>query len=302
MLKLGLVLALLAFPLPRLISNVALEPIFSIGLSLNRVVAGDEKFNECLIATTIADTNPDVDGAFSPKLRHNLACELANVHQMTAVGMTAGWTMLNMAFSPDYMHKAAFVPIFPNIPVFFAGLLILLLFFAALLPVPLYFLEVFIKLSLNLIMLPMFLLGWLFKGFEKIIPGNGAKSIQDTINELVQGVLGIAMIGIFISFSVMFLNAMFGKWQGANALAAAFANNDSRILMDGLTMNNDSIITIILMGLFIAMFMSMIPALVKAIFSINISDEYYKKAEKDVKAVWGNMKKWYGSVAKAVKK
>ncbi len=303
--KLGLVVALLAFPLPRLISNVAIEPIFNIGLSLNRVVAGDDKFAECVVATAIADpvsTSADAaaTGAFSPKMRHNLTCELAGIHQMTAIGMTAGWTMLNMAFNADYMHKILWnVPFFPNVPVFFAGLLILALFFFALLPVPIYLLEVFIKLSMNLIMLPLFLLKWLFSGWS-IIPTGGAKSIQDTINETVSGTLGIAMFGVFTSFSVMFLNAVFGKWQGADALRAAFEQNDPKILMDGLMMNNDSLITIILLGLFIAMFMNSTVALIKALFSVTVPESFYNTTEKNVKTVWTNTKKWYDSVRKAV--
>ncbi len=306
-LKLGFVIALLAFPLPRLITNVAIEPIFNVGLSLNRVVAGDDKFAECVVATAVADpTSIDRSaadaGAFSPKLRHNLACELANVHQMTAIGMTAGWTMLNMAFNDQYMHKILWdVPFFPNIPVFFAGFMILALFFFALLPIPLYFLEVFIKLSLNLIMLPLFLLKWLFNDWS-IIPTGGAKSIQDTIDETIQGTVGIAVIGVFLSFSVMFLNAVFGQWQGASALRTALEKNDATILMDGLLMNNDSLITIILMGLFIAMFMGMIPALVKSLFGdIKIPSKYYEDTKKNIQTIQSNVKKWYDSVKKATK-
>lgn len=306
--KLGFVIALLAFPLPRLLTNVVIEPVFNVGLSLNRVVSGDEKFSECVVATALADpvsvdSRAAESGAYSPKLRHNLACELAGVHQMTGLGMTVGWTMLNMSFNSKYMHKILWnVPFFPNIPIFFMGLLILSLFFFALLPIPLYFLEIFIELSINLIMLPLFLLGWLFKGWS-IIPGNGAESIQDTINKVIKGTAGIALIGVFVTFAIMFLNSIFGNWQGASALQAAFANNDSTILMDGLMMNNDSLVTIILMGVFIAMFMVSIRSLIEALFSkVGIPSKYYDTAKSDLQKIWGNMKTWYTSVSKAAKK
>ena len=301
--KLGLVAALLAIPLPRLITNVVIEPIFNVGLSLNRVVAGNDEFAKCVVATAIADPSvASVDaanaGAFSPKLRHNLTCEIANVHQMTGLGMTVGWTMLNMAFNEKYMHHFLWaIPIFPNVPIFFAGLLILVLFFFALLPVPLYFLEVFIKLSMDLVMLPFMLMSWLFKGWA-IFP-NGKRNIKRMIDDVVKATAGIALVGVFVTFSVMFLNAVFGKWEGADRLALALAQNDSTILMDGLLMRNDSIITIILMGLFIAMFMTMIPTLVKALFAnVEIPEKYYETTKKNLNVLWENLKKWYNSLKK----
>lgn len=303
LIKLTFVGALLMIPLPRLLTDVVIEPVFNIGLSLNRAVAGNDEFAKCVVATAIADpvsvsgTAASV-GAFSPKLRHNLACEVANVHQMTGLGMTVGWTMLNMAFNEQYMHKILWdVPIFPNVPIFFAGLLILVLFFFALLPVPLYFLEVFIKLSMDLIMIPLMLLSWLFKGWP-IFP-NGGKSIQAIVNDVVKGTAGIAMVGVFITFAVMFLNAVFGHWHGASRLVAALAQNDSRILMDGLMMRNDSLITIILMGIFIAMFMTMIPTLVKTLFAnVNIPTSFYETTKKNINIVWKNLQKWYAAIKK----
>lgn len=300
--KLAFVGALLLAPLPRLLTDIAIEPIFNVGLSLNRAVAGDDAFAQCIVATAVADpvsvsSAAAAAGAFSPKLRHNLACELANVHQMTGLGMTVGWTMLNMAFNEKYMHKILWdVPIFPNVPIFFVGLAVLVLFFFALLPVPLYFLEIFIKLSMDLIMLPLMLMSWLFKDWP-ILP-NGKKNIQTIINDVVSGTLGIAVVGVFVTFAVMFLNAVFGGWHGASALAAAMDKNDSSVLMDGLMMNNDSLVTVILMGVFIAMFMTSIPALAKSLFNVTISDDFYNTAKNNTQIVWQNLKKWYAAIKK----
>ncbi len=303
LIKLTFVGALLLIPLPRLLSEVVIEPVFNIGLSLNRAVAGNDEFAKCVVATAIADPVSVSEksasaGAYSPKLRHNLACEVANVHQMTGLGMTVGWTMLNMAFNEQYMHKIMWdVPIFPNVPIFFMGLLILVLFFFALLPVPLYFLEVFIKLTMDLIMLPLMLLSWLFKGWP-IFP-NGGKNIQGIINDVVKSTAGIAMVGVFVSFAVMFLNAVFGQWQGASILATAMQQNDSHVLMDGLMMRNDSLITIILMGIFIAMFMTMIPTLVKTLFAnVNIPTSFWETTKKNINITWQNLKKWYAAIKK----
>lgn len=304
--KLGFVCALLLAPLPRMITDVAIEPIFNVGLTLNRMTLHDDKFDECVVATALADpstiqtniNNVSNKGAFSPKLRHNLTCELGGVHQMTGLGMAIGWAMLNMSFNVDYMHKIMWaIPIFPNVILFFAGALVLILFFMALLPIPMYFLEVFIKLSMDLVMLPLMLLAWLFKDWKISLAGVGT-SLKSIINNVISATLGIAMTGVFVSFAIMFLNAVFGDWGGASALNTALTQNDSKFLMDALMMKNDSLITIILMGLFMAMFMTMIPALVKTLFNVQISTEYYDKLEKDLKILWENGKKWYEKIKK----
>ncbi|MDE6250409.1 MAG: hypothetical protein K2M34_02110 [Alphaproteobacteria bacterium] len=294
MVKFGFISILLLAPLPRMMTTIAIEPIFSVGLSLNRMVAGPDNFDQCVIATAIADptsidSNAATHGAYSPRLRHNLACELASVHQMTALGLTVGWTMLNMSMNDEYMHKILWgIPIFPNIMTFFGGLAIIVLFFFALLPVPLYFLEIFIKLSMDLIMLPLMLLSWLFSGWA-IFP-QGGKNIRQIINDVVSGTLGIAMTGVFVTFAIMFMNAVFGNWQGAATLQAAMEANDSKILMDGLLMNNDTLVTVILMGIFISMFMTMIPALSKTLFNVEISQTFYNTAKKNAQNMWKGIK------------
>ncbi len=298
--KLMFIGALVLVPLPRILTNVFIEPIFNVGLTLNHIVAADDSFNSCVVATALADPAPTAEsaqvGAFSPMLRHRLACELAGVHQMTGLGITVGWSVLNMAFDTEYMHKLMWnIPIFPNIPIFFAGLLILVLFFMALIPVPMYFLEVFITLSMDLIMLPLMFLGWLFPDW-KIFPKG--KTIQEIINDVVSGTLGIAMIGVFVTFAIMFLNAVFGGWAGASSLAAAISANDSKFLMDALLMHNDSLITIIMMGIFITMFMTMIPTLVKTLFNVQISDKFYETAKKNLNIAWESVRKYYDAMKK----
>lgn len=302
--RLGVLIILLMLPLPRLITNIFIEPAMLIGTSFDYVISDNDKFSECMVATAIADpvsvsADASAYGAFSPKLRHQLACEVANVHQITGLGMSVGWTIMNMAFNSDYMHKIlANIPIFPNIPMFFAGLLILVLYFYALLPIPLYFLEVFVKLSMDLVMLPLMLMAWMFDDENFALFPKGEKTIRKMIDDVITAVVGIALTVVFLTFSIMFLNAAFGSWSGANILQTAITNNDSKILMDGLVFANDSIVTVVLMGIFIAMFMTMIPQLTSMLFNIKISDKYYNTAKEDIKIMWENLKKWASAIKK----
>lgn len=304
--KLAIVCAVLAFPLPRLISETIITPIFSIGLSINHVIGDTDKFGECVVATTLMDGNNDAESlrtdgaptnAFPTKLRSGLACEIANVHQLTGLGMTVGWTMLNMAFNYEYMHKIMWdIPIFPNIPIFFAGLLVLVLYFTALLPVVLYFLEIFVTLSLDFVMLPLMLLSWLF-GDWKIFPAGG-RSIKKMIDDVIQAAVGIAMMCVFLTFGIMFLDAILGNLGAVSRISEAFAQNDSKILMDGLLLRDDSLITMILLGAFFAMFMTSIPPLIKTLFNVQVSDKFYKSAKNDFDKTRATLGKWWEKIKK----
>ena len=299
--RLAIVCALLLFPLPRLITSVVINPILNIGLSVNHVIGDPENFSNCMVATSLMDkqntagvalSNNQGNGAFPVKMRSGLACELASVHQITGLGMTVGWTMLNMAFNYEYMHKIMWdIPIFPNIPMIMAGLLILALYFTALLPIPLYFLEIFVTLGLDLIMLPLMLLSWLFKGWA-IFP-QGGKNIKSMIDDVIAGTVGIAMTVVFLIFGLMFLDAVAGGMGGISQITAAIEQNDSSIIMDGLILNNDSLISVIMMGVFFTLFMISIPNLVKTLFSVKISDKFYATAKKDFNLTRATIGKWW---------
>ena len=302
--KFVFLITILLLPLPRIITSVLIEPALTIGTSLDYVVSDNNKFSECMIATAVADpvtvsASASAYGAFSPKLRHQLACEVANIHQVTGLGMMVGWTMMNMAFDYDYEHKIFWVmPIFPNVPIFFGGLLIFVLYFVALLPIPLYFLEVFVKLSMDLIMLPLMLMSWMFddKNFD-LFP-KGGKTIRQMIDDVIKAIVGIALTVVFLTFSIMVLNAAFGSFYGSDNLMMAIEKNDSQFLIDGLMMANNSIVTLILLGIFMAMFMTMIPQLTNMLFKIQISQKYYETAKSDMKIMWENAKKWASAIKK----
>ena len=300
--RLAIICALLAFPLPRLISGVVIEPIFNIGLSVNHIIGDTEKFSECMVATSLMDENANrasianenmPSGAFPVKLRSGLACELAGVHQVTGLGMTVGWTMLNMAFNIEYWHRIMWdIPIFPNIPMFFAGLLVLVMFLMALLPIPLYFLEIFVTLALDLIMLPLMLLAWLFKGWDKIFP-KGGRTIQQMIDDVITGSVGIAMTVVFLVFGLSFLEVIIGQVSGVSRIAEAISAGDSKILMDGLMLRDDALLSMIMLGAFFAIFMTSIPNLIKTLFNVQISDKFYNKAKSDFSVTRKTLGKWW---------
>jgi hypothetical protein len=146
--------------------------------------------------------------------------------------------------------------------------------------------------------LPLTLLSWVFSGW-KIFP-SGKGNLRQTIDDVISGTLGLAMTGIFITFSIMVLNTAFGNWSGASALEQAIARNDSKLLLDSLmaTAGNTSLVTLILLGIFMTMFMNMIPALIKSLFNVSISDKYYQTAKKDINTLWSGVKKIWNSAKK----
>ena len=147
-------------------------------------------------------------------------------------------------------------------------------------------------------MLPLMLMAWVFDDDAFAIFPKGGETIRKMIEDVVKAVVGIALTVVFLTFSIMFLNAAFGNWAGASVLQTAIANNDSKMLLDGLVLHNDSLITVVLMGVFIAMFMTMIPQLTSMLFNIKISDKYYNTIKNDINSGWKSLKKWASAIKK----
>ena len=214
-------------------------------------------------------------------------------------GRGVGRRVIAKPFNYDYMHKIMWgIPIFPNVPMLFGGLLVLVMYFMAMLPIPLYFLEIFVGLSLDFVMLPLMLLGWLFKDWKIAAALNGGKNIRKMIDDVISGAVGIAMTVVFLLFGIMFLDAIVGNLGGVSRIATAISENDSKILMDGLMLRDDGLITIIMLGAFFMMFMTSIPALIKSLFNITISDRYYNAAKKDFNTIRGLAGKWWKTLKK----
>ena len=147
-------------------------------------------------------------------------------------------------------------------------------------------------------MLPLMLMAWMFDDENFALFPKGERTIRQMIDDVFKAVVGIALTVVFLTFSIMFLNAAFGSIEGVNILQQAIANNDSKILMDGLVFQNGSIVTVVLMGIFLAMFMTMIPQLTNMLFKIQISDKYYQTAKNDLNIMWENLKKWASAIKK----
>ena len=303
MFKMFCVILLLMAPVPRLVSDIAIRPIFNVGLVINRAASSDvdDDFNNCLVATAAMDTslnvNADSREAFSPRLRHEMACELLGVHKLTGVGLTLGWVLAQLSFDYEHAHKLLFGAFMPNIPLLFAGILLMAVFMMALIPIPMYFLEIFIKLSLDLVMLPLMLLAWLFKGWAISLDGAG-KTIRGIIDDVINGALGLGLTGVFISFCIKILDKFFDSSTGiVTAIDLIKANNTDK-LVDTVLNGDSGFVSMLLMGAFIAMFMSSIPALAKTLFNVEISQEFYNDAKNNVKKIWANGKKMWESLKK----
>ena len=147
-------------------------------------------------------------------------------------------------------------------------------------------------------MLPLMLMAWMFYDKEFAFFPKGGRTIREMINDVIKAIVGIALTVVFLTFSIMVLNAAFGSFYGSDNLMMAIEKNDSHFLMDGLMMANNSIITAVLLGIFMAMFMTMIPQLSNMLFKIQISEKYYETAKKDIEIMWENAKKWASAIKK----
>ena len=96
--------ALLMIPLPRLLTSVVIEPVFNVGLSLNRAVAGNDEFAKCVVATAIAD--PTVEPAtirlkaYGTQALYLQALPLHDSQRTVAV--TDSYTLFELCVKPTY--------------------------------------------------------------------------------------------------------------------------------------------------------------------------------------------------------
>ena len=64
------------------------------------------------------------------------------------------------------------------------------------------------------------------------------------------------------------------------------------------TSKNTALLTLILLGIFMTMFMLMIPALIKSIFNVTVSDKYYQETKTSLQNAWNGAKKWWKAAKK----
>jgi hypothetical protein len=103
--------------------------------------------------------------------------------------------------------------------------------------------------------------------------------VKSIIDDVVKSTFGLALVGLFVGFALLFLNDVIGVMDGEDALTTALQTGASMYLMEGLKFNNDSIINILMAGLFIGMFMNAIPNLIKKLFAMDLTGDFKKAAE-----------------------
>lgn len=292
MVKMVFIAGILLLPMPKLLISTFVEPVVYVAMSYNKAVDSHfspeetkNVYSECLIATIIQDNQnkPDPNDAFSPMFRASLACQLASIHRLAGTGLTVGWTFMNEAFNLKHFYKVLFLPVFPNLGLFFLGFLLIAAFLVVLLPVPLYILEVVISLAIDFIFLPLIFLGWLFNGNTFFV--GDKRNLKTIIEDFIKGFAGIAMLLIFVSFAMFFLDSILSPDNvSVSFIQQAIETNNPDVLVDGLTMKNGSFFTLLFSGVFLAMFMFGMVKLVKTLFSgVSIPEKYLNVTKDNVK-------------------
>lgn len=269
--KLAFVSMLLLIPLPQIMGRAVVEPIMNAGLAIQNVMAEDSaptnaNFNACLIATT-ALNNPSHDkGTFSNGFTQKLRCSVAQFHMLTANGMTQGWLLFNSAFDSKNMIKIEnTIPVFPNIAMLLTGLLLLIVYVWIILPVVMSILEFVMKLAIDVIFLPLMLLGWLMKG-NQIFEVKDADLIG-TINDAAKSALSLGLLAMFFGFALQLTSLATPNDTGTGQL--------------------------LLLGLFLGIFISSMTTLIKNLVSgAEIPDKLYKDTMSNMTKLWENIKKF----------
>ncbi|MDR0319560.1 MAG: hypothetical protein LBH81_02360 [Rickettsiales bacterium] len=289
--KLAFVSMLLLFPLPSLIGRTAVEPLMNLSLSFQSALGAANaesniNFDACLVASIALDNPERTQGVFSPGFKNKMRCSIAGLHALAATGMTAGWLLVNSAFDAKNFK---FV-IFPNFGMLALGFLLMLVYFWIIIPIALAFLEFVVKFAIDMLFLPLMLLGWLFKGN----PFWDAKDedMMGLINDVVKTAVGLGLLSIFLGFALMLAGYAIGG-PGMMSLGEAFMANDSSMILNPDSLLNSHTVNLIFTGLFIAMFMTMMTELVKQITAeANIPSDLLKQVSSNTTALINSLKKF----------
>lgn len=313
--KLAFITILLMLPLPRMVSGLIVEPSFNAALSFQNVLSealdpNDASLEACLVATAISEpVNPATPGigggavgfagqsgsvgVFSPTFRHKMLCSIAQLHMLSASGMTAGWLIFNSAFDAKHMYKinikVADIPLFPNVGWILLGLMFMFVYAWMIVPIAMAFLEFIIKFAIDIIFLPMTLLGWLFanNGLWKVED----KDIMAIITDTIKTAVGVGMIAVFMTFALGMVGQLISG-AGLNDLNASFRANEAAAIIgtDGLLAGK--ITTLAFFGIFIAMFLGGMTELIKKLVSdASLPDELLKNVQANTTALYNSIKK-----------
>ncbi|MCL2629878.1 MAG: hypothetical protein FWD33_04330 [Alphaproteobacteria bacterium] len=295
-LKLVFISALLLMPLPQLVTRTAIEPAMNIALSFQRVLSEADtensvKFDACLIASVALENPQHNQGLFSMGFKNKMRCSIASLHSLTATGITAGWLLFNSAFDVNHMYKFKdTVPFFPNIGMILMGFILIIVYLWIILPIALVFLEFVMKLAIDMIFLPMTLLGWLFKG-------NKIWEVKDTdVQEIITGVIKMAvslgLVMIFMGFALMLTGYALGGEGSMAALGQAFMNNDARAIIGQDSFINSATMNLVMIGLFLAIFITTMTKLIQNLVNgAHWPDKMLADAKKYGDHIWGYAKK-----------
>ncbi|MBN1783591.1 MAG: hypothetical protein JW812_01345 [Alphaproteobacteria bacterium] len=197
-------LPLLFAPTPKFIYNYMVEPLIDLGSSYGtkvmEIVSGEDIKPYCLMQYAESDATQTQDDTFSPSFRQNLVCMTSQSHQINAIGITLGTVLIQESFKAENRYFY----IIPNLGMGFAGGILAITYFVALIVFPLYLIGSLFELGFVLAFLP-------FALFSFIITrgGKGTGVFEGIFDTSVQLVIKAALMMLFLPFMLSVSHIIF---------------------------------------------------------------------------------------------
>jgi len=207
------VVAILALPTPKIIYQLMLEPVLSVGVGygtrLMRATGGEDsmaKYYDCLVTKKEYEEERMESEGFSPYLRKSLTCMVEQSKRMSSVGTVVGQLLLMQSWKAKY----AWVPfLIPNMLMGFVGLILLIAYWALHLTFLLLLYGSLFELAVIILFLPFTLMGVVFTSGEKPIPFFGGM-LDTTKKTLINATFTITFLCLFLSLIHAFMQAVMG--------------------------------------------------------------------------------------------
>ncbi len=300
------IIPLLLAPTPKFIYNYMIEPLMDLGSSYGTkvmtIVSDSDTASYCLMQYASSDATNTQNEAFSPTFRQNLICLTSQSHQINAIGLSLGTTLLMSAFKVENLHFGGI----PNIEMGASGIILFIAYFIALIVFPLLIIGALFKLGFVLSFLPFVLFSYVItRG------GEGISILNNVYKAAVKYVSEASLMMLFLPFMlslshIIFQTALDSGMLGYGELVNLVQKGDTEKIIKILAFGTKDMLFLTFVGI-LNIYLLLSTQEIAKWFGVKYDDKLVEWTKKSAttsakwvndkrKAGWQQIQKWRGKV------
>ncbi len=283
-----------------------IEPLMDLGSSYGTkvmtIVSDSDTASYCLMQYASSDATNTQNEAFSPTFRQNLICLTSQSHQINAIGLSLGTTLLMSAFKVENLHFGGI----PNIEMGASGIILFIAYFIALIVFPLLIIGALFKLGFVLSFLPFVLFSYVItRG------GEGISILNNVYKAAVKYVSEASLMMLFLPFMlslshIIFQTALDSGMLGYGELVNLVQKGDTEKIIKILAFGTKDMLFLTFVGI-LNIYLLLSTQEIAKWFGVKYDDKLVEWTKKSAttsakwvndkrKAGWQQIQKWRGKV------